>query len=220
MAFFNLTLRTRMTLLVDGEPSDYVSEHHGEITCVQEDTGDESVAGYVHAYKLHAGLVENEGKESLFDVCDCHSHEMHVLRTLLYEPEGYGFREVLIRRFEAFDNDLLVLDYVLIDPQWRGLRVGLLAARKMIDMLGGGCGIVVSEIAPLRRAAHEGLGVPAAWTPKTTTKEDRADAVSSLRGYYRQMGFTRLGRTPYYALGTALTSPSAEELLRPQTREE
>ena len=87
-------------------------------------------------------------------------------------------------------------------------------------LLGGGCAIVVSGIAPLRRAAHKTLGVPAAWIPRTTTKEDRGTRFSRLRGYYRQMGFTRLGRTVYYALSTAFISPSAEVLLRPKAREE
>jgi hypothetical protein len=53
-----------------------------------------------------------------------------------------------------------VLGYVLLHPKWRGLRLGLLAARKMVDLVGGGCGLVVSHIAPLRDDAYDMLRVP------------------------------------------------------------
>ena len=43
--------------------------------------------------------------------------------------------------FNAVEWDLLVLDYVVLVPKWRGLKIGLLAVRKMVDLLGGGCGL-------------------------------------------------------------------------------
>jgi hypothetical protein len=64
------------------------------------------------------------------------------------------------------DADLLVLDYVVSNPRWRGLKLGLLAVRKMVDLSGGGCGLVVSHIAPLRRDAHRMLRVPKVWLPR------------------------------------------------------
>ncbi len=59
---------------------------------------------------------------------------------MLYEPDGYAFREVLVERFEAIEPELLVLDYVVLAPDWRGLKLGLLAVHRMVDLLGGGCG--------------------------------------------------------------------------------
>src|SRR5205823_13521880 len=128
--------------------------------------------------------------------------------TLLYEPGGYGFRDELVRRFEAVESDLLVLDFVVLDPRWRGLKLGLLAVRKLVDLVGGGCGLAVSLIAPLRTDVHKLLRVPAAWLPRHADKAGRRAAAARLRGYYRRMGFERLWRTPYYALPLNRVTPT------------
>jgi hypothetical protein len=106
----------------------------------------------------------------------------------------------------------LVLDYVVLHPRWRGLRLGLLAVRKLIDLVAGGCGLVVAHIAPLRHDAD----VPRPWLPRLATREARRDAVVKLRRYFRQMGFERIGRTSYYALSMARRTPTLGELLRPE----
>ena len=43
--------------------------------------------------------------------------------------------------FEANDPDVLVLDYVLLSPRWRGLKLGLLAVRKALALAGVGQGV-------------------------------------------------------------------------------
>ena len=42
------------------------------------------------------------------------------------------------------------------------LKLGLLAVRRLIDLVGGGCGLVVADIRPLNPSSHGDLGVPAA----------------------------------------------------------
>ncbi len=219
MASFDLNLHTRASLIVDGEPSEFITRHHGEVMCIDDTTGGETVVGRVHACRLHAGLALEHG-ESLFDVCDSHSDEMHVLHTLLFQPEKYELKTSLVERFDAYDYDLLVLDSIVLDPKWRKLKLGLLVARKLIDILGGGYGLVVSHIAPLRREAHKSLNVPAEWIPAPRTEEGRKAAPARLRGHFRQMGFERVGRSPYYAMSTTQVTPSSEELLKPRVVEE
>jgi hypothetical protein len=205
MTSFDLSLSTRATLTADGEPSDCISEHRGTVLAIG-DTGAETIVGYVRALKLHAGRAWEKG-EPLFDVCDSHSHEMHVIQSLLYQPDSYSFRDGLARRFEAYEGDLLVLDYILLDPKWRGLKIGLLAARKLVDLLGGGCGLIVSQVSPLRPEANLMIGIPAAWIPEPA-------GPGPLRRYFRRLGFERLGKSPFYAMPMALVTPTAEELLR------
>lgn len=211
MASFDIVVQTGASLHPDGEPSDYVSGYTGVVVCTDDATGRRAKVGKVTALQVHAALASDAGV-SLFDVCDCHSHELHYLHGLLYEPGGDGFKEAIDRRFDAIQSDLLVLDYVVLAPKWRKLRVGLLAVKKFVDLIGGGCGLAVSLIAPLRHDAHEMLGVPGSWLPEHTGKAERRAAVT-LRGYFRRMGFGRLGRTPYYALSMAQITPTAEELL-------
>jgi len=215
MASFDLNLNTRASLIVDGEPSAYITEHHGEVVCIDDTTGAETVAGRVHAYRLHAGLALEHG-ESLFDVCDSHSSEMNAVHALLFQPEKYELKTSLVERFGAREYDVLDLDYIVLDPKWRKLKLGLLVARKVIDLLGGGCGLVVSHIAPLRRKSHPQFNVPADWIPHTESNEAGKIAPVRLRGYFRQMGFERLGRTPYYAMSTSHKTPTGEELLKPR----
>jgi hypothetical protein len=101
----------------------------------------------------------------------------------------------------------------VLHPRWRGLKLGLLAVRKLVDLVGGGCGLAVCNIAPLRRDAHAELKVPASWLPRHDAQQK---PVLKLRRYFKRMGFVRVGRTAYYALSLARVAPSAAELLRPE----
>ena len=214
MASFDVVLRPQSSLHPDGEPTDYISEYQGVITCTDDETGAVTKVGKVMALRVHAALAHNMG-ESLFDVCDAHSGELHHLHTALYEPDAYHFRDDLMARFDAAEPDLLVLDYVVLAPKWRKLRLGLLAVRRTVDLLGGGCGLAVSYIAPLRRDAATYIGVPKRWLPFHRTKNERRAATVRVRRYFRRMGFERLGRTPYYALPLNQVVPTAKELLNP-----
>lgn len=211
MARFDLILRTRVSLHPNGEPTDFISSHSGVLSCIDDESGEATQVGRVSALKIHAHLALDAG-ETLFDVCDAHSQELNQLHSLLYDHED-GLKKELVERFEATEPDVLVLDYVILDPKWRGLKLGLLAVRKLVDMLGGGCGLAVSLIAPLRPHAHKLLRVPADWLPRAEDKEQRLEARVKLRRYFRRMGFRRLDRTPYYALSLHQITPNAKELL-------
>jgi hypothetical protein len=212
MASFDISVRTRAGLHPGGEPTAFVSEYDGVITCTDDETGEVTRVGKAHALRVHAGLAENAG-EPLFDVCDAHSGELRHLHALLYEPDGYAFRGGITQRFDAVETDLLVLDFVVLNPRWRRLKLGLLSVRKLVDLIGGGCGLAVSLIAPLRHSAAELLRVPPSWLPQQTSEEERRQAAVKLRRYFRRMGFRRLGRTPYYALSMSQVTPGAPELL-------
>ncbi|AMV23979.1 hypothetical protein VT84_06260 [Gemmata sp. SH-PL17] len=214
MASFDIVLRTQGSLHPGGSPTEFVSEYAGLIRCTDDETGVVTNVGRVAARRVHAERACDAG-EWLYDVCDAHSAELHDLHGFVYEPDGYDFKAPLVRRFETTGCDLLVLDYVILSPKWRGLRLGLLAVRKLVDLIGGGCGFVVSEIAPLSAEGYEALRVPAAWLPPLPSDEAIRDATVRLRRYYRRMGFRRLGRTRYYALPLNQVTPTAHDLLRP-----
>jgi hypothetical protein len=215
MTFFDLVLQTTASLHPDGEPEEYISEYKGFVRADGEDGAVRRV-GKAHAYRIHAELVAEAG-ESLFEVCDAHSHEMHVLHTLLYEPDDYGFNEKLVAQFDAMACDCLVLDYVVLHPKWRGLKLGLLATRKLVDLLGAGCGLVVSDIRPLNQDAPSLLRIPASWVPRNATPEAEKLAARKLRRYFRRMGFERIGRTPYYGLSMSRVTPTLADLLKPHS---
>lgn len=216
MASFDILLRTQASLHPDGDPSEFFAAYDGVVTCMDDETGAVAKVGRVRALRIHARLACNAG-ESLFDVCESHSGELQYLHNLLYEPGGYSFKEEWMDRFDATDADLLLIDYVILDPRWRKLNLGLLAVRKMVDLIGSGCGLVVSGIAPLQTRAHKQLRVPASWLPHHGSNEGRKAAIVRLRRYFRRLGFQRLGRTPYYAMSLTQILPTATELLGPES---
>jgi hypothetical protein len=219
--FFDIEFHTRASLHPDSEPSDLISEHHGVVRYERESDGKVFRIGRVHAYRIHAGLAANHGV-SLFDVCDSHSGHLHRLQAELYEPDGYTFNQELIVRLDAFEGDCLVLDYVVLHPKWRGLRIGLLAGRKAADLLGSGCGLTVCEVAPLNPDVAADIGVPVSWLPRHESFQTQREATVSLRQYARLMGFRRVGKTWFYALPMNQVTPTAEELLegrRPEGNE-
>jgi hypothetical protein len=213
MTFFDIVLSTSASLHPEVEPHEFISSYQGVIRA-EGDDGILHRVGRTQAWRVHMGLAANQG-ESLLDVFDAHSQPMCDLYAALFNPETDYFTEAIVHQFEAIDCDLLVLDYVILNPRWRGLKLGLLAARKMVDLLGGGCGLVVSHIAPLRLDAYDMLRVPKAWLPRHETAEGRKQAVRTLRRYFRQMGFERIGRTCYYGLSMARMTPTLADLLRP-----
>jgi hypothetical protein len=152
-------------------------------------------------------------------VCDAHSQELHEVHSLLYESGGYGFKAFFIDAFDAMEWDCLVLDYIILHPRWRGLRLGLLAARKTVDLLGGGCGLTVAAVLPLGPDAQDLVGVPASWIPRHDTTQSQREARRKLRRYVKRLGFERIQGTDYYGLPMARETPTLADLLRPERGE-
>ncbi len=216
MAFFDLVLRTTGSLHPGGEPDDFVSTHAGVVRCTRDRDGKLFRVGKVKAYRIHAGLAHEAG-EPVFDVCDAHSQEMQEVYASLFDPEDDDLSQAVRDQFDAFDSDVLVLDYVLLSPRWRGLKLGLLAARKMIDLLGGGCGLVVSRLAPLNPDAGEFSKVPSGWIPRHGSVDEVRAAKRKLRRHFRRMGFERIRSTRFHGLSMSRVVPTLEDLLRPGT---
>jgi hypothetical protein len=212
MAFFDLVLQTSGTLHPEGEPERFISEHKGVIRCTR-DSGQVTTVGKVKAYRVHASLAHEAG-ETVFDVCDAYSQAMQMVYVALFDPDEDDLKAPIRDSFDAYESDVLILDYVLLSPRWRGLKLGLLAARKVIDLLGGGCGLVVSYIAPLNAEAGEFKKVPKGWIPRHGDGEER-EAKRKLRGYFRQLGFRRIGLTRYFGLSLAQLTPTLADLIRP-----
>jgi hypothetical protein len=211
---FDVILRTEGSLHPDGEPDRFISHHTGIIRRTREGDHKTATVGLVRAYRIHGALAEAAG-ESLFDVCDCHSQEMHNLYAALFDPEGDGLREDIRESFDVLDPDILVLDHVLLAPRWRGLKLGLMVARKMIDLLGGGCGLAVCWAYPLNPDAGEFAKVPAGWIPRHGGEAEEMEARQKLRRHFGRMGFRRVGRTRYDALSVSQATPTLEDIVRP-----
>jgi hypothetical protein len=195
--------------------SDHVSAYRGVIRCTRDRDGKVFRVGRVKAYRIHADQAGRAG-EPAFDVCDAHSQEMHEVYAALFDPQADDLKYDVRTQFDCFESDVLVLDYVLLAPRWRGLRLGLLAARKLVDMVGGGCGLTVTYLAPLSPDAEEFEGVPAGWLPRPENQDAEREGKRKLRRHFRRMGFERVKGTKFHALSMAKLVPTLEDLLRPR----
>ncbi len=169
MSNFDIILKTSSSLHPDGEPDRFISEHAGVIRRSRDRGGKTINVGVARAHDLFAALFDS-GTDDI--------------------------REDVRAAFDVFDADILVLDHVLLSPRWRGLKLGLMAARKMIDLLGG-------------------ARVPARWIPRHAEVDEEREARRKLRRHFRRMGFRRIGRTRYDALSLSQVTPTLEDIVRP-----
>ena len=133
----------------------------------------------------------------------------------LFDRTEDDLQEAVRGKFDVLVNDVLVLDYILLSPRWRGVKLGLLAARKLIDMVGGGCGLVVSWVHPLNPDAAEFKRVPRGWILRHASKDEERVARRKLRRYFRGLGFRPVGRSRFDALSLSQAAPTLSDLIQP-----
>jgi hypothetical protein len=198
MGWFEITCGTTLPLAPYDEPDNFVVTYIGKILRVEE--GEQTTeAGHFTLYRVLRGLALDY-QQSLFEVSDAHSQLLHDAYAALFDPETDELKKRVRREFECLEADLLVLDELTLAPQWRRLRLGLLALRRLIDLHESGCGLVVCRPYP-----SEGAETP------EQVREGRA----KLRRYVKGLGFRPVGKTGFYALSTSQKTPRFEDLLRP-----
>jgi hypothetical protein len=213
MATFQIALRTTGSLHPESEPDDFITYHTAMIRRTRDRDGKVFNVGLARAFRIHTDRAREAG-ESLFDVCDAHSDEMNAVYAALFDPDTDDIKEEVRASFDAFHSDILVLDYVLLSPRWRGLKLGLLATRKMIDLLGGGCDLAVSWVYPLNHESGEFHKVPANWIPRHASESEEKEARRKLREHFRQLGFRRIGKTKVDGLSLSQVTPRLADIIR------
>lgn len=113
-------------------------------------------------------------------------------------------RQFAIRR-DPSSQDLLLLDKLLLQPQFRGSGLGLWTMHHAIQRLSPPNGLVALKTFPLQyngeaTQIETEFGLAKLRVNFTT-------AVSRLRRYYGRLGFKRLGQTLYMAMPTAALQP-------------
>jgi hypothetical protein len=214
MTHFSLVMRAAGSIQHEYLLADYVTRYIGSVyargnPANGEFAGPKTCIGKVRAYRLNVELAA-ERHVRLADVCEGHSERLYRLYLRLYQPRHYGFRHAITGQFLVVSSDLLYLDTIILDPRWRGLKLGLLVARRVVTLLGSGCGLVATTIAPYRR----GLKVPDDWVPRYASDDDRQRARERLCDYFSAVGFRRIGASEFYGMSAAEPVPGHADLLR------
>jgi hypothetical protein len=127
---------------------------------------------------------------------------------------GYP-KEEIQNEFEVIDLDLLIIDYVAIYPEFRGLRIAESAIHRTIDIFGTGCGLVACKPWPLQftpsvaddQEALKRLALP---------NVSKGEAIRKLKSYWSRLGFWPLGNTGIYLL--SLSQRGSRECSQDRTK--
>ena len=123
----------------------------------------------------------------------------------LFDMETGYPKEEIQNEFEVLDLDLLIIDYVAIYPEFRGLGIAESAIHRAIDIFGAGCGLVACKPRPLQftpsiaddQEALKRLALP---------NVSKGEAIRKLRSYWSRLGFWPLGNTGIYLLSLSQRS--------------
>src|SRR5713101_5585112 len=170
-------------------PTKTLAERHKETN-----SNDNVVASveFVIRTELHDGIsAERLGDGISGDISEYWEH--------LFDVETGYPKEEIQNEFEVVELDLLIIDYVAIHPQFRGLGIAESAIHRMIDTFGPGCGLVACKPWPLQftpsiaddQEVLKRLALP---------KISKGEAIRKLRSYWLRLGFWPLGNTGIYLL--------------------
>jgi len=117
----------------------------------------------------------------------------------LFDVETGYPKEEIQNEFEAVDLDLLIIDYVAIYPEFRGLRIGESAIHRAMDIFGTGCGLVACKPWPLQFTPSV-ANDPEALKRLAPPNVGKSEALRALRSYWSRLGFWPHGNTGIYLL--------------------
>jgi GNAT superfamily N-acetyltransferase len=194
------------------EPGDWALEISGSILVTDEVQGrvchaSETEIGTMRAFLIQVREARRQGLQA-FTVLKAKCFATSEYTQLFDKAE---WRKRVRKKFDPRSADLLILDRIELQPEYRGQGVGLLAVRCVIEMFGLRCGLVACKPYPLQ---FEGSNK---WTPPAqvsgTTKSLR-EARRKLRRYWACAGFKRVPGTMLYALEPQRNLPTIARMLR------
>lgn len=196
---------------------EYVVPYSGSIVCRRRASEEElpsakkrdRIVGRFQGWVIHAARAINDGID-LWDHCDAHSQDLHDYATTFYDADG-GFKGELIDEFEnlASGSNLLIVDEIAVEPAHRGRMVGLRTLRRLLEVLGDGCGFAATIAYPLQ-FQEDGVG-----RFERHPERNRECAEQRLGQYIAQFGFTPLPGTSIYAWPMDRNLPRIESVRQP-----
>lgn len=221
-AAYVIKFHEREIFLEPGEDSldsglEYVAPFSGDIICRREDPQEglepsperDQIVGRFQGYVIQAARAINDGVD-LLDHCDAHSQDICDYAAAFYDKDG-GFKEELEAEFMdgGSGQNLLIIDEIALHPAHRGRLVGLRTLRRLMEVLGDGCGFAATIPHPLQ-FQQDGVD-ELAQHPERSRKR----AEQQLALYIDRLGFERLPGTRMYAWSLAQRLPDLEIVGRP-----
>ena len=188
------------TELHDSVETDFVHSILGRITAEPEGRGKED-AGHIGASLVQFGEALNHGI-SAERLGDGISGDISEYWEHLFDVETGYPKEEIQNEFEVVDLDLLIIDYVEIYPEFRGLGIAESAIHRTIDIFGTGCGLVACKPWPLQFTPSV-ANDQEALKRLALLKTSKGEAIRKLRLYWSRLGFWPLSDTGIYLLSVS-----------------
>src|SRR5436190_9596397 len=115
MGDFDILCQTTVPIASYEEPDDFVVEYTASIRHDGEPIGEAVL------YKVLLGLACNYGQNA-FDIFDAHSQGLLEIYETLFDPKTDDIRDEIDDQFECLGSDLLIIDSIVLDQKWRGLK--------------------------------------------------------------------------------------------------
>lgn len=151
---------------------------YAEIQCTDDGGKPVHKVGKVLAY-----TVDFERMADPFGLLDGESADLGHIAGVLFDSESGELDSELYDQLEAFGEGFLLVDWVRLEPAWRGNGLGPFLAGMVIEHLGGGRRFVALQAAPSERRNAAGEIV------KEISGEERATAVAKLGALWSELGF-------------------------------
>ena len=176
--------------------TDFVHSITGRIIAESEARGEE--AGNIRASLIQFSEALDHGisEERLGDGI---SSDIAEYWELLSDPETGHPKEEIQNEFEMVDLDLLIIDHIVIHPEFRGLGIAKSAIHRMIDIFGTGCGLVACKPWPLQFTPSI-ANDPKALKQLALPDISEGEAIRKLRSYWSRLGFWPIRNTGIYVL--------------------
>lgn len=141
------TLRTR--LQQDCGASDFIQSIYGRVFAWPVNEERERQFGCVNASLVQFGNALNHGMTP-DQLGDGISGSIAEYWEQMFDVETGCWKDEIREELEIAGSDLLIIDYVELDPVLRGHALGLTAVRRTIEIFGSGCGLVACKPWPLQ----------------------------------------------------------------------
>lgn len=200
---YRLTVALNHELSLDDADlyDEIIQSYKARILCWRDDR--EILAGTFDFYVANVALAMSKGID-VVDVADSLDGDLEEYCGALFKPTTASeLRAEVIEQFDyPMGGRMLMLHLAKVLPEFRGLNLGLVTARKIIEQFGDG--LVVAKPVPLQH--HDGFNNEKKMQYERFESAPRA-ALTRLTRHWRRLGFEPIADTGCLGLNTANRLP-------------
>ena len=185
------------------EPYDFIRETKVKfITC--DDLGHDVEIGEASLFFVNGNLAHYTYNCALFHVFDACSQDLCDIYQAFFKKAEWIDQ---VRNCEIFTYDALYLDYICLNPEYRGYGIGRILAMGLIEEFGKEGEIVIAWPIPVELQENEGIRV-------VEFQPEKKAATRKLVRMCESLGFIRLSQSNMLFLPRTEQYPSVAQILK------